>query len=614
MIFDYILSSFSGSSKLNGVQPEIIEVVDTVESGNSVASSACGDSNNNDNKKPKKQQKVNPPSGGDILTAADMYESGFRIRNAGLCSTRTRLLVLITSAAAPAHSQNRQAIRMTWMNRYGPSVSMAFLVGTPQMSETDPVAQVLETEEQALRTRLKNIVQNNNKLKDKTKIMPSESASPVGDPSESNGKQNQFLADQKTNLIEGLDSEAMHGLNKAERAVQRVLGREHSRYGDLIECRSRDTYTNLTLKSISALEWTRQYCPWARYLLKTDDDMFIDVRRLLRFIGKVETEALSEYGINDLSSQSREPINNPYELFTLGADIFESAAASDFNIELPPTIWGRLAHGWRPIRQHNSKYYVSRTQYSGRVFPDFCTGPAYLMTRSAVSPLYEAALGRDFDLVDDEDENEIDQNKNEGQKNNKDCGDNNQMLNSSSDKITGSVRKNTVPYLKLEDVYLTGVVAERLTRRAAERKARQQRKEKEKNSFNGGDQNQNTSSGKATIDHGQVDGDKKIKSKTPDIIVKIRRLNDDQFANKKITGRALERAVCYGLTPSDTVSVPSENVGFSWFRWYWGDTNNEKDSKKKKKDQGVISLHMVKFFEQFELWRRLMDGRTKCKS
>lgn len=590
-----------------------------MDSGSSVPNSACGD--NKTKKRPKKLQKDKPPNGGDVLTAADMYESGFRIQNAGLCSTHTRLLVLITSAAAPVHSQNRQAIRMTWMNRYGPSVSMAFLVGTPQMSETDPVAQVLEAEEQALRTRLKNIsLKNKNKLKEKPKSMNSESAVPIVDLPDP--ERNQFLREEESDLREGLNAQAMHGLNKAEQAVQRVLGREHGRYGDLIECRSRDTYTNLTLKSISALEWTRQYCPWALYLLKTDDDMFIDVRRLLRFIGKVETEALSESGISELSSNPREPINDPYKLFSLGADIFESAAASGFNIELPPTIWGRLAHGWRPIRQHNSKYYVSRTQYSGRVFPDFCTGPAYLMTRSAVGPLYEAALGRDFDVIDDEDEinkTKIDENKKyeENENNNKDlrnnCGDSNHTLDADNDHITATVKKNTVPYLKLEDVYLTGVVAERLTRRAAERIARQQRKEKIKNSVIGGDNYQNISNGKETIDHRQVHGDKEIKSKTSDIIVKIRRINDDQFANKKITGRALERAMCSGVSSSNTVGS-SGNVGFSWFRWYGGENTVEKDTKKNKKDQGVISLHMVKFFEQFELWRRLMDGRIKCKS
>jgi len=27
----------------------------------------------------------------------------------------------------------------------------------------------------------------------------------------------------------------------------------------------------------------------------------------------------------------------------------------------------------------------------------------------------------------------------------------------------------------------------------------------------------------------------------------------------------------------------------------------------------LISMHMVAFHEQFELWRKLLDGRTKCK-
>lgn len=524
--------------------------------------------------------KKNIKSSSGIVTAADMYEPGFRIRNAGLCSPRTRLLVLITSAAAPAHSQNRQAIRMTWLNRYGPVVNMAFFVGTPQMSETDEVAQVLETEEQALKIRLyENNINNIEKSKKSPKPMSSESAKLVKDTYSDkvggNSGLYQFLKNRELNQREGLDEHAMHGLNKAERAVQRILGREYGRYGDIVQCRSRDTYSNLTLKSIAALEWTREYCPWAQYLLKTDDDMFIDIHRLLRFIDKIETEAIAETGVHGLSARPREP------------DGFDYPSSPDFDIELPPTIWGRLAHGWRPIRQHNSKYYVSRTQYNGRVFPDFCTGPAYLMTRSAVNPLYEAALGRDFDVEDEDEayENNNDKDKEKNQKFGKDYIDGNQTVRMNVQAST----KNTVPYLKLEDVYLTGVVAERLTRRAAKRLALKERKEKD---------DKTTSENKNT------------RSKPSDIIVKVRRIHNDQFANKKITGRALERAVCNYVNPSDITN----NSGFSWFRWYWGNTSVEKETKKKKKDQGVISLHMVKYFEQFDLWRRLMDGRTKCKT
>lgn len=590
-----------------------------MKDGNSHTNIPCVDKNS---KKPKKKPpKMKSSSGGGVLTAADMYEPGFRIINADICSPRTRLLVLITSAAAPSHSQHRQAIRMTWMNRYGPSVSMAFLVGTPQISETDPVAQVLEAEEQALRTRL-NRIDNNHIVDEKENSKPkppaamaSGAAEALVDPMVGDSGWFRFLRDREQNSGEGLDAQAMLGLNKAERAVQRVLGREHGRYGDLIQCQARDTYNNLTLKSIAALEWTRHYCPWAKYLLKTDDDMFIDVRRLLRFIDKVETEEITKSGVN--IPRPLEQVE-PSEFYSMDTDGFETPVASDFDIDLPPTIWGRLAHGWRPIRKQNSKYYVSRSLYAGRVYPDFCTGPAYLMTRSAVIPLYEAALGRDFDIVDDEDEDletkndEVSEIKDlvENKVLKKACADSNQTLDDSSGKfaINDYDKKNTVPYLKLEDVYITGVVAERLTRRAVDRLARQERKEKEKMALGGSNQNQK--SGKTSA--GSFDGTKS-KSKTSDIIVKVRRIHDDQFANKKITGRALERAICSGVSPGDTVGTGGSG-SFSWFRWYWGDTTAEKDSIKKKKDQGVISIHMVKYYEQFDLWRRLMDGRSKCKS
>lgn len=603
----------AGVNDAVSLQADLVAVAALMHSENAPANPAVRCKNG---KKQQKKPIVKPSSGTrGVLTAADMYEPGFRIRNSGLCTERTQLLVLITSAAAPTHFQYRQAIRMTWMNRYGPSVTMAFLVGTPQMSETDPMAKQLKAEETAIHTRL-NKIKYNNKTNKNTKFKV------PADGDANSPRRYRFLRDRELRLGEGLDAWSMHGLNEAERTVQRVLGREHGRYGDLVQCQSRDTYTNLTLKSIAALEWIREYCPTARYLLKTDDDMFIDIRRLLRFIDKVETEAAASTSAS--GTHPIPPINvDPNETFDTDDDKFESSYSPRYDIELSPTIWGRLAHGWRPIRQHNSKYYVSRAQYAGRVYPDFCTGPAYLMTRSAVIPLYEGALGRDFDVMDEDDDdndeeqyNDDDDDDDFNEIDSKDCGDSNETSVAQDDgkaaattvKDTG---KNTVPYLKLEDVYLTGVVAERLTRQAAERQARRERKNKEKISTGGGGGKHN----QKTIvksDRENLRTGKKNKLKADDIIVKVRRVHDEQFANKKITGRALERAVCNGETSGDNTAT-SGSGSFSWLHWYWGDTAVEKDLKKKKKDQGIISLHMVKFFEQFDLWRRLMDGRTKCK-
>lgn len=149
--------------------------------------------------------------------------------------------------------------------------------------------------------------------------------------------------------------------------VKVQLQHEMNLYGDLIQANFVDSYNNLTLKTISILEWTLTYCSTAEFLLKTDDDMFINVPRLLEFI--------------------------------------------QLHRNKKSLIYGRLAKKWKPIRNKKSKYYVSPAQYGAKLFPSFTTGPAYLFTGGkTIEKMYHMAL------------------------------------------------KNT--YLKLEDVYTTGIVAQ----------------------------------------------------------------------------------------------------------------------------------------------------------
>ncbi|XP_066997606.2 beta-1,3-galactosyltransferase 1 isoform X1 [Anabrus simplex] len=199
---------------------------------------------------------------------------------------------------------------------------------------------------------------------------------------------------------------------------RKALDAEGDLYHDLIRSRFLDTYNNLTLKSISMLEWVDKYCNLAKYVLKTDDDMFINVPRLLAFIDKKSKEK--------------------------------------------KTIFGRLAKKWKPIRNKASKYYVSLDQYRPPLFPDFTTGPAYLLTSDVVHDMYVAALNK--------------------------------------------------TYLKLEDVFLTGIVAQEL---------------------------------------------------------KIKRLHVNEFFNKR-------------------TALSACNI------------------------QKGVSIHMIKYHEQFDLWKKLLDGKTKC--
>jgi hypothetical protein len=67
-------------------------------------------------------------------------------------------------------------------------------------------------------------------------------------------------------------------------------------YSDIIRGKFVDSYNNLTLKTISMLEWVDKECPKASFILKTDDDMFINVPKLLSFTEKKHGDKRTIYG------------------------------------------------------------------------------------------------------------------------------------------------------------------------------------------------------------------------------------------------------------------------------------------------------------------------------
>ena len=206
--------------------------------------------------------------------------------------------------------------------------------------------------------------------------------------------------------------------NKPE--VQNIIDKENTFFGDVIQANFIDHYSNLTLKTVSMFEWAKTYCSEAPFILKTDDDMYINMPLLFSFIDSKKNEKR--------------------------------------------VMYGRLAKGWKPVRNKKSKYYIDTATFSNPRYPDFVTGPAYLFTNDIVDEIY------------------------------------NKILNTT--------------FFTLEDVLLTGVVAESL---------------------------------------------------------KIKRIGDSRFRNEKIK-------------LNDTCKLIQ-----------------------------TISIHMVKYEEQFDIYKRIMDGKTKCK-
>ena len=61
---------------------------------------------------------------------------------------------------------------------------------------------------------------------------------------------------------------------------------ESETYGDILQEGFIDTYANLTVKSLMLLKWFSRECHQVPYVLKTDDDMYINLKQLFQLVRK----------------------------------------------------------------------------------------------------------------------------------------------------------------------------------------------------------------------------------------------------------------------------------------------------------------------------------------
>ncbi|XP_063229063.1 lactosylceramide 1,3-N-acetyl-beta-D-glucosaminyltransferase-like [Bacillus rossius redtenbacheri] len=142
-------------------------------------------------------------------------------------------------------------------------------------------------------------------------------------------------------------------------ALASQLRREALAYGDIVVSRNLDTYDNLTLKTVAMAEWVSLRCPGARFFLKTDDDVFINVPRLLEFLRRPE-----------VSTANR-------------------------------TVFGGMTRGTHPIRDRSHRHYISEEEYPGDVFVDYMQGACYLVTGDLSRDLYRVSLQESFFRMED---------------------------------------------------------------------------------------------------------------------------------------------------------------------------------------------------------------------
>lgn len=145
-------------------------------------------------------------------------------------------------------------------------------------------------------------------------------------------------------------------------SVKAKIREEFKAYGDLVIGDFIDHYKNLTLKGIMGLHWASAYCSNAPFVIKADDDAFVNIFEVLQIIDGYKSQ--KRLAVCPLWRDNSMPIlRDPKKCM---------------------------------------KWCVKYTEFPGRThFPQYCAGLTYIMTSDLVREMYTASFSTPFFWIDD---------------------------------------------------------------------------------------------------------------------------------------------------------------------------------------------------------------------
>ena len=124
------------------------------------------------------------------------------------------------------------------------------------------------------------------------------------------------------------------------------IAKENDQFKDFIKEDFIDSYGNLTYKTIMGFKWAATKCAAAKFVMKTDDDMFVNVPNVLKL-------------------------------------------ALNYSDLLQTHIFGACSRIAKPIRNKKSKWFASNNSYPQKYYPGFCSGTGYVTSINVVNQIYK---------------------------------------------------------------------------------------------------------------------------------------------------------------------------------------------------------------------------------
>ncbi|XP_044005981.1 lactosylceramide 1,3-N-acetyl-beta-D-glucosaminyltransferase-like [Aphidius gifuensis] len=142
--------------------------------------------------------------------------------------------------------------------------------------------------------------------------------------------------------------------------IQKSIERESSEFNDIIQENFYDSYNNLTIKVGMLLKWINNHCQDTKYVMKIDDDIFLNIPMLL---DKLKLQKNSDFLLGEI--QYEPPI-----------------------IRIPSEKW------YMPEYMYPRDYYYDR-------YPSFVSGCSYVMTLNTTKKILNTALTIEFLYLED---------------------------------------------------------------------------------------------------------------------------------------------------------------------------------------------------------------------
>ncbi|XP_028657272.1 N-acetyllactosaminide beta-1,3-N-acetylglucosaminyltransferase 3-like [Erpetoichthys calabaricus] len=142
-------------------------------------------------------------------------------------------------------------------------------------------------------------------------------------------------------------------------SVDAIIQEENRDHGDILQWDFEESFHNVTLKEYLFWKWFEQQCsPTVKYVLKGDDDVFVNIDNVIRFLTLQNSNSRNLY--------VGKALVNTY----------------------PNRVW------W-------SKYYIPRFMFSSKPYPPYAGGGAYLLSRESIHLLHQASKQVDLFPIDD---------------------------------------------------------------------------------------------------------------------------------------------------------------------------------------------------------------------